>query len=207
MADADIAITAGAGTKVDTRTVGAGTDEHRQVMCIGDPVTAAQVAVVDANNSLSVNIREDKVWYGATAVPGVAAAAYLAGDQFGTLITLTNAARFSGGGGTIRSVTFVDGDDLITSMDIKFYNASVTPAADNAAFSVSDADNDKLLWTCRLTFFDDQALNRANTQNVGTGVPYVCSGGTSLYALVIVQTSYTLVATASPKYQICLARD
>ena len=51
MADADILITAGSGTKVDTRTVGAGVDEHRQVVVIGDPTTAANVCVVDANGA------------------------------------------------------------------------------------------------------------------------------------------------------------
>lgn len=56
MADADIAITAGSGTKVDTRTVGAGTDEHRQVVVIGDPSTAASVALVDATFGLSVDV-------------------------------------------------------------------------------------------------------------------------------------------------------
>lgn len=48
MADSDIQITAGSGTKVDTRTVGAGVDEHRQVMCIGDPTTAANVVGVSS---------------------------------------------------------------------------------------------------------------------------------------------------------------
>jgi hypothetical protein len=46
MADADVAITAGTGTKIDTRTVGAGTDEHRQVVVLGDPTTAARVVTV-----------------------------------------------------------------------------------------------------------------------------------------------------------------
>ena len=54
MADSDIQITAGTGTKVDTRTVGAGSDEHRQVMCIGDPSTAAQVAAVSAQNAIQI---------------------------------------------------------------------------------------------------------------------------------------------------------
>lgn len=56
MADADIAITAGTGTKVDTRTVGAGVDEHRQVVCIGDPSTSANVATVDATFGLEVDV-------------------------------------------------------------------------------------------------------------------------------------------------------
>jgi len=47
MADADVPITAGSGTKIDTRTVGAGTDEHRQVVVVGDPSTATAVQAVD----------------------------------------------------------------------------------------------------------------------------------------------------------------
>lgn len=56
MADSDVQITAGTGTKIDTRTVGAGTDEHRQVICIGDPTTAANVAPVDATYGLEVDV-------------------------------------------------------------------------------------------------------------------------------------------------------
>lgn len=56
MADADIQITAGTGTKIDTRTVGAGVDEHRQVVVIGDPTTAANVATVDATYGLEVDV-------------------------------------------------------------------------------------------------------------------------------------------------------
>jgi len=73
MADADVAITAGAGTKIDTRTVGAGTDEHRQVVVIGDPTTAASVANVstpsaDANAAtigMAVNT-QNEIFNGST---------------------------------------------------------------------------------------------------------------------------------------------
>lgn len=43
MADSNIAITAGAGTSVDTRTIGS---EHRQVVVVGDPATNVSVADV-----------------------------------------------------------------------------------------------------------------------------------------------------------------
>lgn len=56
MPDADVPITAGSGTKIDTRTVGAGTDEHRQVVVIGDPTTAANVASVDSAGNLSISV-------------------------------------------------------------------------------------------------------------------------------------------------------
>lgn len=55
MADADVPITAGAGTKIDTRTVGAGTDEHRQVVVVGDPATAANVQAVSAAGAAKVD--------------------------------------------------------------------------------------------------------------------------------------------------------
>jgi hypothetical protein len=54
MADADVQITAGTGPKVDTRTVGAGTDEHRQVVVVGDPVTAANVQSVNSGGEAVV---------------------------------------------------------------------------------------------------------------------------------------------------------
>jgi len=56
MADADVPVTAGSGTKIDTRTVGAGVDEHRQVVVVGDPATAAGVASADATNGLDVDV-------------------------------------------------------------------------------------------------------------------------------------------------------
>jgi hypothetical protein len=61
MADSDIQIpvtgTGDAGPKkVDTRTVGAGSDEHRQVIVIGSPTTAADVASTTAANGLAVDV-------------------------------------------------------------------------------------------------------------------------------------------------------
>lgn len=55
MADTAIAITAGTGTNVDTRTE-ATNGNHRQVVVIGDPSTNAGVAPVDVTNGLSVNV-------------------------------------------------------------------------------------------------------------------------------------------------------
>lgn len=55
MADSAVAITAGSGTNVDTRTEATNGD-HRQVIVIGDPSTTAGVAPVDATNGLSVNV-------------------------------------------------------------------------------------------------------------------------------------------------------
>jgi hypothetical protein len=86
MADADVAITAGAGTKIDTRTVGAGTDEHRQVVVVGDPTTAAEVAAVTAANGVDVDV---------TRLPKSATATLANVASSATNVTLqaSNAAR------------------------------------------------------------------------------------------------------------------
>lgn len=55
MADTAVAITAGVGTNVDTRTEATNGD-HRQVVVIGDPSTNAGVAPVDATNGLKVDV-------------------------------------------------------------------------------------------------------------------------------------------------------
>ena len=55
MADTAIAITAGTGTNVDTRTE-ATNGNHRQVVVIGDPATNAGVAPVDVTNGLAVQV-------------------------------------------------------------------------------------------------------------------------------------------------------
>lgn len=55
MADTAVAITAGTGTNIDTRTE-ATNGNHRQVVVIGDPATNAGVAPVDATTGLAVNV-------------------------------------------------------------------------------------------------------------------------------------------------------
>lgn len=55
MADTAIAVTAGAGTNIDTRTEGTN-GNHRQVVVLGDPATNSGVAPVDASNGLSVTL-------------------------------------------------------------------------------------------------------------------------------------------------------
>lgn len=67
MADTAVAITAGSGTNVDTRTE-ATNGNHRQVVVLGDPSTNAGVAPVDATTGLSVNVTNSSLTVGTHAV-------------------------------------------------------------------------------------------------------------------------------------------
>lgn len=67
MADTAIAISAGTGTNVDTRTE-ATNGNHRQVIVIGDPSTNAGVAPVDATTGLAVNVTNSSLTVASHAV-------------------------------------------------------------------------------------------------------------------------------------------
>jgi hypothetical protein len=56
MADSAVAVTAGSGTNIDTRTETTN-GNHRQVVVLGDPETNEGVAPVDATNGLSVEVK------------------------------------------------------------------------------------------------------------------------------------------------------
>lgn len=58
MADTSVAVTAGSGTNIDTRTESTN-GNHRQVVVLGDPSTNAGVAPVDATSGLKVDLGAD----------------------------------------------------------------------------------------------------------------------------------------------------
>jgi hypothetical protein len=139
MADSDILITAGSGTKVDTRTVGAGTDEHRQVMVIGDPSTAAGVAPVDLTLGLSVAPRRDVVAV-STAISGMTTAttAYASGDRVGgSIFSWAGLVRSNGGYGSIIGAT-ASSQQAVIPLALYLFTVSPTVSAlDNAPWTVT----------------------------------------------------------------------
>lgn len=125
-----------------------------------------------------------------------ATTAYTAGDQVGALLTLANAARASGGTGRILGVSLLDANDIIGPYDVVFFRASVTLAADNAAFAISDSDALSLVAVVPLSGAWDIGNNRV-AQAHNLNLPYDCSGGTSLYAALITRAGHTFFAAAT----------
>lgn len=113
---------------------------------------------------------------------------YTSGDQAGTLFTLSGAARVSGGGGIITSVCLLDASAVIGSCDVVFFDSTVTLATDNSAFSISDPDALKTVGVAQLAGAISFSQNRW-VQATGLYIPYVCSGGTSLFAAIITRSA------------------
>lgn len=127
---------------------------------------------------------------------GAPATTYTAGDQAGNLFTLANAARITGGSGVITGVTLICASTNIGAFDVVFFDSSVTLATDNSAFSISDPDALKIVGLVQLAGAYSFALNRM-AQAVNIAMPYVCSGGTSLYAALITRSANLVYASTT----------
>lgn len=157
-------------------------------------------------NPFPVSVRQPQSWF-EVDVPGVANAAYASGDQFGTIITITNAARASGGTGFINAVQYYDNDDVMGAIDIVIFDSTVTLAADNAVYAVSDADGRKTLAVLNMTYVTDLGAQRFG-QLTGISVPYICNGGTSLFAAIITRSAPTPTGGATGQHiRFALSRD
>lgn len=136
----------------------------------------------------------------------IATTAYTAGDTLGTQFTLANAARASDGTGRIVGVVLMDETDIIGAVDVIFTRASVTLAADNAAWAISDADAANIVAVVPLSVAD--VGNNRIAQALNLRIPYNCSGGTSLFCSLVTRTAHTFfTATTSLKLQVFVERD
>lgn len=129
---------------------------------------------------------------GTSAGLTTASTAYAIGDQAGTLISFSNAAKYSGGGGLIQNIHMLDEGDVGVSYRLHFYVASVSLASDNAAFAVSDADQRNKVASILMPDMADMGANRECTLT-GLGLHYTCSS-TTLYCAVETRTANAVYA-------------
>ena len=112
------------------------------------------------------------------------AGAYISGDFVGTSATagiIANAARVAGKGGVLESVSVIDGDLQSVAGELWLFDTAVTPPADNAAWTISDADAATVIPGGVIAFstYYASALNSVAVAK-GVGLSYTCPV-TSLY--------------------------
>lgn len=125
----------------------------------------------------------------------IATTAYTSGDQMGSLITFAGCARNSGGGGRITKALVTSAADQIGPIDLLIFDTSVTLAADNAAFAITDADALKIVGLIQCQGAYDIGNNRI-AQAYNIYLPYQCSV-TSLYGALITRSGHTFFAAAT----------
>lgn len=103
--------------------------------------------------------------------------------------TLSNMCRTSGGSGVLTDATFIYSTATAVSGTVFIYDSAPTAQNDNAAWSVSDSDQLKLVGTIPFVTVADAVNAYHNVQNLNIG--YTCSGSANLRFMVKITTGYT----------------
>lgn len=126
--------------------------------------------------------------------------AYTSGDVLGTEMTMAMSAY--GGtskriGGKIIGATIADANDVIGAVDLFFFKAASTPAADNAPNAWSDANWLNLVGVMSVaTTVIDSANNKAMvSSNSAQVVPFVAAG--SLFVVAVTRTGNAFFAAGT----------
>jgi hypothetical protein len=136
--------------------------------------------------------------------------AYTSGDCVGGLQTISNAARISGGTGTIVSVLVFDKTQAQrAAMDLLFFDRSVTVAGDNAAVAMSDGDMANCLGVISIgpynTAWPGTPLNSISTL-FNIGLPFVLNG-TDLFCQAVVRGTPTYTSTSDLLFTYTILQD
>lgn len=215
MADG-IQITEGVGKTVATDDMGA--TGHAQIMKIADGTNGGTTPVpADADRGLLVNParRLKRV----QVTPTISTSAYTSLDQLGDIMAITNASRISGGGGILRAVTIMCKANVSPTMVLRFFDRSVTLAADNAAASTSDADRayqvaDLIVAAGNWSTSENGNGNQFAQIPAPTGaatsynlsLPYICNA-TTLYCAAMITSASTFASTTDLVFSFVYEQD
>lgn len=133
-----------------------------------------------------------------TITPTVTAGAYTTGQVVGGLISLTNAAQSSGGGGFIQSANINIKTALTAPYDIYFFDTDPTNSTftDNSALVLNVAD---LPFLCGIAHVVDLSSDGTpqTLQSQNLAIPFRLNTGTTLYAVIVMRGGQTFASTSA----------
>jgi hypothetical protein len=201
MAD-NVAITAGSGTTIAADDVGGGVLHQRVKVTYGADGTGTDAEIgaglpVDPGDNFVIQV-----------APTVTAGAYTANDCIGGEMTLTNAARFSGGGTTLMGITMTS-KGTVAGNDVEVLIFDADPAGtytDNTALAVTAADSLLLQEAILLGSFTDLGTpSVVRARNLS--LPLVCSGSANLFAVAVNRGAFTPASTSDLQFTFHFIRD
>jgi len=140
--------------------------------------------------------------------PEITAGAYSAGDAVGGLLTFANAARRSGGGGVIKTVTIIDDAGQDAELELWLFDRTFTAIADNSAWAPAEADLERLIGVIS-TEESSQGWLAAGTPSAVTidvSARYDVTG-TSMFGQLVTRGTPTYVATDDLTIKVGLLQD
>jgi hypothetical protein len=124
-------------------------------------------------------------------------AAYAAGDSLAGEITLTNAARTSGGSGVVTDIVLFDDDGEGASLTILLFDADpAATAIANGAFAWGAGDMARLIGIVPVATGDWITVNANKIcHKSGLGIAFKAVGSANLYAHILINEIKTFTAT------------
>jgi len=133
-------------------------------------------------------------------------AVYAAKDVIGGLLTFANAARAGILSGVIEAVTIVDKGQQMAAIDLVLFNATLTPAADNAIFAPSDSDLVTSVGVIPIATTDWKDFSTNSLATVKPDHKYVIAG-TSLFGVLVSRGTPTYTSTTDLVVSIVVNTD
>lgn len=123
----------------------------------------------------------------------IATTAYTSGDVLGSQMQFRLGSldtRDGGSFGRLHQLMVIDKAKVLaaTGVELWLFSTAVTPAADNAAVSFSDADMQSLVGIFALTTLYDTALNTTAVLNPAEERPIWCGNGGLVYGSLITRS-------------------
>lgn len=185
--------------RTDTEAASSGTDGDYEVLhtdATGNLRTTTQLR--DSNDVVLQFATPLTV----AATPSIDAGAYSDGDNLdGAIISFADAAAVAAGSGYIDHIQVIDKSDQGgggKNMTIVFCRSSITPDAQNAAFSLSDAELEEVTQCVTTADADwyDLGDGRVAQVDVSPPRPFEVASGTTLYAVVRLIGAWTFGSTS-----------
>lgn len=145
----------------------------------------------------------------ASQTPTITAGLYSAADAVGGLLTFADCAHKDKGSGIIQSVILIDDGDQKAETELHLFNQSISVAADNAAFAVSDADLEFYIGGIAIVAADYEDLGgnaAACIKNIN--LPFnLASDGTSIFGQLLTRGTPTYASTSDLTVKLVVIRD
>lgn len=139
--------------------------------------------------------------------PTISTSAYAAKDAIGGILTFANAARWSGGTGTIVGVTIIDKDQELANIDLILFDQTIAgTVTDNSPFDPTDADLANCVGVVSIGsgFYADFSDN--SVAHVNVAHPFVLAG-TSLFGALVSRGTPTYTGTSDIIVILTIAQD
>ncbi len=131
-----------------------------------------------------------------TATPTLDTNAYATGDCLHTaVITLTGAASQTAGTGTVTKLTVIDNDLQSAAGECWLFDSAVTPAAANAAHSISDGDAAHCVGVIPFGPYYASALNSVSVNGTVRLTFKTAAADANLYAILVTRGAPTYTAS------------